>query len=40
MDLGTVSNRVYLDYYSNFDEFWNEIGLIFKNCRKFNNDSS
>lgn len=36
MDLGTVSNRLYLDYYKNQAHFFNELGLVFKNCRKYN----
>lgn len=36
MDLGTVLNRLYLDYYTSFFKFWEELGFIFKNCRKFN----
>jgi hypothetical protein len=38
MDLGTCINRIYLDYYKNFQHFWYELGLVFKNCRKFNKD--
>mmetsp|Transcript_39794 Transcript_39794/g.35512 ORF Transcript_39794/g.35512 Transcript_39794/m.35512 type:complete len:259 (+) Transcript_39794:509-1285(+) len=40
MDLGTCLNRVYLDYYKTPTQFWNELGLVFKNCRKFNKDSN
>jgi SNF2 family DNA or RNA helicase len=38
MDLGTVLNRLYLDYYKSTPPFWNDLGLVFKNCRKFNRD--
>ena len=38
MDLGTVLNRAFLDYYKSFNHFWNELGYVFKNCRKFNKD--
>jgi hypothetical protein len=38
MDLGTVLNRLYLDYYKIADSFWNDLGMVFKNCRKFNAD--
>ena len=38
MDLGTMLNRVYLDYYKTPQAFWNDMGLIFKNSRKFNRD--
>lgn len=38
MDLGTCLNRVYLDYYKSSIHFWGELGLVFKNCRKFNKD--
>lgn len=36
MDLGTLSNRLYLDYYKSFHQFFLEFGLVFKNCRKYN----
>lgn len=36
MDLGTVLNKIYLDIYKSYDEFWRDIGLVFKNCLKFN----
>lgn len=39
MDLGTIINRVYLDYYKSFRGFFSDFGLIFKNCRKFNKDA-
>lgn len=38
MDLGTLLNRVYLDHYKNQVNFWYDLGLVFKNCRKFNTD--
>ena len=40
MDLGTLSNRVYLDYYKTFSHFFYEFGLVFKNCRKYNKNPS
>ena len=40
MDLGTIMNRIYLDYYKNCQLFWNDLGLVFKNCRKFNVDET
>ena len=36
MDLGTVLNRLYLEYYRGYTHFWTELGLVFKNCRRFN----
>ena len=39
MDLGTVANKIYLNCYKDFTAVWNDIGLVFKNCRKFNVDS-
>lgn len=36
MDLGTILNRLYLDFYQDFEKFWQDLGLVFKNCRKFN----
>ena len=38
MDLGTVLNKIYLDIYKNCHEFWNDIGLVFKNCLKYNKE--
>lgn len=38
MDLGTIANKIYLDCYRSFLEIWYDIGLVFKNCRKFNTD--
>lgn len=38
MDFGTLLNRVYLDFYKNAQQFWNDLGFVFKNCRKFNKD--
>ena len=40
MDLRTVLNRVYLGYYRSFQQFWLEMGLVFKNCRRYNKDKS
>ncbi len=39
MDLGTLINRLYLDYYKSYDIFWKDLGLVFKNCRKYNRDA-
>jgi len=39
MDLGTIANKIYLDCYRGFPEIWYDVGLVFKNCRKFNVDS-
>lgn len=36
MDLGTLSNRIYLDYYKSFGEVWRDLGHVFKNCRLYN----
>lgn len=36
MDLGTVLNKIYLDIYKNYSDFWKDIGLVLKNCLKFN----
>ena len=36
MDLGTISNRIYLGYYKNFQDIWKDLGLVFKNCRAYN----
>lgn len=38
MDLGTINNRVYLGHYKDCLGFWNDLGYIFKNSRKFNKD--
>jgi hypothetical protein len=38
MDLGTLLNRIYLDYFKKSSMFWIELGLVFKNCRKFHKD--
>lgn len=40
MDLGTIFNRLHLDYYKTSQQFWYELGLVFKNCRTFNTDPS
>lgn len=31
-------NRLYLDYYRGPTHFWTELGLVFRNCRKYNTD--
>ena len=36
MDFGTVINKIYLDLYKSNDEFWRDIGLVIKNCLRFN----
>lgn len=38
MDLGSIANRVYLGLYREFGLFWNDVGLVFRNCRTFNPD--
>ena len=38
MDLGTVMNRLYLDYYKTSEHYWKDLGFVFKNCRKYNRD--
>jgi hypothetical protein len=40
MDLSTVFHRLYLDAYLGPRHFWTELGLVFKNCRKYNGDES
>jgi len=40
MDLGTINNRLYLGYYKEFHSFWQDLGLVFKNCRKYNQDAN
>jgi len=39
MDLGTINNRLYLDYYKNYNQYWHDLGFVFKNCRKYNRDT-
>ena len=39
MDLGSIVNRVYLGLYRDSTSFWNDLGLVFRNCRRFNTDS-
>ena len=36
IDLGTLSNRVYLNFYRCFADIWRDIGYVFKNCRMYN----
>ena len=36
--IGTVLNRLYLDNYKNQSQYWYDLGLVFRNCRKFNTD--
>ena len=33
MDLGTLSNKIYLDTYKSYAEIWKDVGYVFKNCR-------
>jgi hypothetical protein len=39
MDLGTIINRIYLDCYKDPATIWRDIGLVFRNCRRFNTNS-
>lgn len=36
MDLGTLSNKIYLDTYKTYAEIWKDVGYVFKNCRLYN----
>jgi chromodomain-helicase-DNA-binding protein 7 len=36
MDFGTIINRVYLGIYQEYMAFWSDVGLVFRNCRRFN----
>lgn len=38
MDLGTLNNRIYLENVKNFQDFWFNLGLVFRNCREYNYD--
>lgn len=38
MDLGTILNKIYLDLYRCAAEFWQDVGLVWKNCLKFNQE--
>lgn len=38
MDLGTIMNKIYLNIYKTYDEFWKDIGLVCKNCQKNNKE--
>ena len=40
MDFGTVLNKLYLDIYKSSSEFWYEIGLVIRNCLKFNKEET
>lgn len=40
MDLGTISNRVFLDYYRASSAFFVDLGFIFKNCRQYHKDAA
>lgn len=40
MDLGTILNKIYLDIYKNSKDFWIDIGLVWKNCLKFNTEEN
>jgi hypothetical protein len=36
MDLGTILNKIYLDLYKTHREFWSDVGLVWKNCLRYN----
>ena len=39
MDLGTILDKLFLDIYKksiSLNNFWIDVGLVFKNCLKFN----
>jgi hypothetical protein len=38
IDLGTILNRILLDNYKVPLEFWKDLGLVWRNCRKFNQE--
>ena len=38
MDLGTILNKVFLDVYKTSNEFWEDIGLVWKNCLRYNGE--
>ncbi|KRX04912.1 Chromo domain protein [Pseudocohnilembus persalinus] len=38
MDLGSLLNRLYLDFYKNQQNVWHDLGFVFKNARKYNKD--
>lgn len=38
MDFGTILNRLYLDYYKTVNQFWFDLGLVFRNCRLYFKD--
>ena len=40
MDFGTIQNRLYLDLYDSPYQFWNAMGLVFKNCNYYNQDEN
>lgn len=40
MDLGTINNRIYLGYYKDHETFWSDLGLVFRNCRRFNAETN
>ena len=40
MDLGTIINKIYLDIYKKEGEFWNDVGLVIKNCLLFNKEET
>jgi len=40
MDFGTILNKIFLDIYKNTQEFWEDIGLVLKNCLKFNKEET
>lgn len=40
MDFGTIQNKLYLDLYKTPMDFWDNVGLVFKNCIYYNGDES
>ena len=40
MDFGTIINKLYLDIYKSPPEFWTDMGLVLKNCLKFNKEET
>lgn len=39
IDLGTITNRLYLDCYPDAQSLWVDVGRVFTNCRLFNTNS-
>eukprot|EP00919_Chromeraceae_sp_WS-2016_P035507 GHVR01084245.1.p1 GENE.GHVR01084245.1~~GHVR01084245.1.p1 ORF type:complete len:142 (+),score=8.30 GHVR01084245.1:4178-4603(+) len=40
MDLGSILNKVYLDIYKTNEEFWYDVGLVWKNCLRYNQEAT